>query len=566
MERKRKGRYGIRPVYIGFFITLFTAAVIMNLVYMAYYSYSARKLAETERSRILGQTVFYINRYRKEVEDGANMLSISSSVQKLMTYRIHKNYLDYAEGMEMLAEYAMTIPGIYRIDLYVRSNQTLLTSYEGVYYDLNEEEKKSYEEYMDTGENWFWDIRYSGKEPKLVSQTRNARYITFLKPVFSRYTGKKSGVLCISIYLSELEAMIPMENSGREGIQITCQGEPLFEAFPLSDGMESLSQTSDYSRMTFDYYYPDRIRVGNNGGLFLAILAITAFFGVIFFSIVEISERKMFYPVKTLLCGFKEVEKGRFDIRLDQNRKDLFREIFDSFNHMAKTLEAMIEELSNERTRRNEFKFRLLQMQIKPHFLYNLFNNMIWMLEQKDYGRLEILIQSTAGYYKTALNFGSQDIMLAVNKKQLEYYTEIQKIRFGDIFAFKVTIPVEVEDLSIPNLLLQPLVENAIVHGLKGREEEISHISVRADTKGGMLVLSVEDDGCGMEQEVLEDIQQEMENYEGDGSRYFALVNITARLHNRYKGRALIRIESIPGKGTRVTIQIPLEEVRSCTV
>lgn len=269
----------------------------------------------------------------------------------------------------------------------------------------------------------------------------------------------------------------------------------------------------------------------------------------------------MFEPADTLLRGFKDVEEGNFTVRLNDRRNDVFGDLFGGFNHMAERLEYMIEELNNERTRRNEFKFSLLQMQIKPHFLYNLFNNMIWMMEQKDYERLEVLIQSTAGYYKSALNYGNQDIMLMENQRQLEYYAKIQKIRFGDTFTFSVDFPEKVQFYSIPNLLLQPLVENSIIHGLKGKKE-ICHIRVSARLEGQMLVLVTEDDGCGIPKETLKDIRNELKRYEGDGNRYFALINITARLHSRYKERADFVIDSEQGRGTCVTIRIPLDEVR----
>lgn len=556
MNRKRR----IRPVYVSFFLTLFVAAVIMNLVYLAYYSYSSGKLDRTERTRVLNQTEYYVNRYMKEVEDGANMLAISSPVQKLLPNRIQKNYLDYAGCSELLGQYAMTIPGVYRIDLYTENNSALLTSYEGVFYGLSAEEKQDYERYLHSEENSFWDIHYQGKEPRLVLQNRNRPYISLVKPVFSKYTGKKAGVLCISVELMELEKLVPMENSNLEGIYISYKGEPLSNQPMGLEGKKHLSSTSDIYGLVFDYYYTQDLLLKNLMTLIVSMILIVLFFAVIFFCIVKISERKMFYPVKTLLTGFREIETGNFNVRLEENRKDLFQEIFTHFNHMAETLCRIIIELSDERTRRNEFKFRLLQMQIKPHFLYNLFHNMIWMMEQKDYEGLEVLIHSTAGYYKTALNYGSQDIMLADNQKQLEYYAEIQKIRFGNVFSFQVNFPEETSFLSIPNLLLQPLVENAMVHGLKGKQTK-GHIEVSASIKENMLELSVRDDGCGMDRELLEDIRCEMDHYEGDGSRYFALVNIGARLHSRYRERAGIHLESEKEKGTVVTIIIPMDEV-----
>lgn len=562
MEIRKTGKKvkWIRPIYLYFFITILAAAVIINIVYMIYYSYITQKIDNQERTRTMSQTVYFTDRFVKEIEDSANVFSISSAVQKLTTYRARKNYLDYADCSELLSGYTMMVPGIYRIDLYIKNNGTLVTSTEGVFYDLPEEERAVYLEYVERDEKWFWAVDYQGREPELIARNRNEPYIGLIKPVFSKYTGKKEGVACISLRISELEKMIPVEDGKNDAFSIF-YGDSLITGSTIDGDLKKISQTSEYSGLRFEYYYSKTNLLMNGVAVFGVIFALTAFFAILFFILVEISERKMFYPVTTLLSAFDRVEKGEFDIRLDEDRNDLFREIFQHFNQTAMRLKQMIDELSNERTRRNEFKYRLLQMQIKPHFLYNLFNNMIWMVEQKDYEKLEVLINATAGYYKTALNYGNKDIMLAENQKQLEYYGEIQRIRFGEKFTLHVDFTEDVQFLSIPNLLLQPLIENSILHGTKNVEAEVITIEVTGKLLEGRLHLEVWDNGSGIDSETLKDIRVEMKNYEDNGTKYFALVNVAARLQNRYKGKARMMIDSSYGKWTRVVIEIPVHEV-----
>lgn len=562
MEIRKTGKKvkWIRPIYLYFFITILAAAVIINIVYMIYYSYITQKIDNQERTRTMSQTVYFTDRFVKEIEDSANVFSISSAVQKLTTYRARKNYLDYADCSELLSGYTMMVPGIYRIDLYIKNNGTLVTSTEGVFYDLPEEERAVYLEYVERDEKWFWAVDYQGREPELIARNRNEPYIGLIKPVFSKYTGKKEGVACISLRISELEKMIPVEDGKNDAFSIF-YGDSLITGSTIDGDLKKISQTSEYSGLRFEYYYSKTNLLMNGVAVFGVIFALTAFFAILFFILIEISERKMFYPVTTLLNAFDRVEKGEFDIRLDEDRNDLFREIFQHFNQTAMRLKQMIDELSNERTRRNEFKYRLLQMQIKPHFLYNLFNNMIWMVEQKDYEKLEVLINATAGYYKTALNYGNKDIMLAENQKQLEYYGEIQRIRFGEKFTLHVDFTEDVQFLSIPNLLLQPLIENSILHGTKNVEAEVITIEVTGKLLEGRLHLEVWDNGSGIDSETLKDIRVEMKNYEDNGTKYFALVNVAARLQNRYKGKARMMIDSSYGKWTRVVIEIPVHEV-----
>lgn len=563
---KNDRRKKIRPIYVSFLATLLIAAFLLNLVYLMYFSYSARKLDREERARSLNQTVYYVNHYIGELENGANLLSISSSIQKLLTHRIKKNYLDYLDCTEAISGYTMTVPKIYRVDFYTAPSRTLVTSSEGVFYDLMPQEREIYEQYMESDENWFMDIHYAGKEPRLVSKIRNDEYVSLIKPVYSKYTGKKTGVLCISVCIAELQLLMPQTAESSEGVCMYYKGEAVLGTENYPPGVRRIEQASDYMDMNFAYdYIPAAVGIFN-WKYTVTMMFIIVFFTGIFLAIVRISERRMFDPVKQLLDGFHQMEKGNFDLRLTQKRNDIFEELFYGFNHMAEQLQKMIDQLSEERAHRNEIKFRLLQMQIKPHFLYNLFNNMIWMMEQKDYEKLEILIQSTARYYKTALNFGNRDILLMDNQKQLECYGEIQKIRFGNRFTLQVDFPEELQFYSIPNLLLQPLVENAIVHGADGTEK-ICHIQVSARAEESYLVLTVADNGRGITQEELVDIRREVANYEEDGKKYVALVNISARLHTLYKGLADFHIDSNLNEGTRVILKLPLEEVnKTCIV
>lgn len=560
MEKKRFNKK-LRSVYMGFLGIFLVAAVVLNVVYAYFYSYSAAKRDLEDRTRTLDQTVYYFDQYMENLKSVVDVLSISSEVQKLLTHSVNKNYMDYLSCSTLLNEYTMQLPNIYRIDYYVQDTAALITSNEGVFYDVNE--KEYYTPYLDSEESWFWDTEYKGKEPRIVQSVRGEAYVTLIKPVRSIYNSKTLGVLCFSLKAEEFENMLPKMEPGEESMYLNYKDTRFLGEKLERNGVRAITSVSEYSGIEFQYYYIMSNVSFMNAQFGLTILAIALLFIAVFLAVVRISEKRMFGPAGILLDGFREVERGNFDIRLDQDRNDLFADLFGGFNHMTMIIERMIHELSDERTKRNEFKYRLLQMQIKPHFLYNLFNNMIWMVEQKDYERLEILIQSTAGYYKTALNFGNSNIMLIDNQKQLEYYVEIQKIRFGDTFYFQVDFPEEVWLYQIPNLLLQPLVENATVHGLKNVSHDC-HIYVTAEKTEESLILQVKDDGCGISAQELKDIRNALENFEEDGKKYVALVNITARIHNRYKGNASFTLESEQGHGTTATIILPLKEVDSC--
>ena len=150
------------------------------------------------------------------------------------------------------------------------------------------------------------------------------------------------------------------------------KGETVLGTENEPSGVQRIQQVSDYMDMSFSYdYRPAAVGIFN-WKYMATMMLIIVFFAGIFLVIVRISERRMFDPVKQLLDGFHQMEKGNFNLRLTQERNDIFGELFYGFNHMAEQLQKMIDQLSEERAHRNEIKFRLLQMQIKPHFLYNL--------------------------------------------------------------------------------------------------------------------------------------------------------------------------------------------------
>lgn len=558
----------IRPVYKYFSITLLAAATVLNLFYAFNYAHTERELLMREHKTSLKQTVYYFDRYMHEIEDISNSIAISSKVQQLFKTASNNgaiNYYDYRDCKNYISEFPLSISKIYRIDLYVMKRDTLLTSDTGVYYSMlkKEGEVSGYAEHL-SGLNpeTAWVQDYSKILPYSIRKYREGEVLTFQRPLYSIYNGRLEGFLFMHVLLSDLKKLIDFDNENSLTEVIGQNGAIIIgEEQKSHQGYRMVNDGSDYSGLAFTNYYwdPPFIRyLGQSIGVSLLLIIL---FGVVFAILIRISERRMFYPVNTLLHGFSELENGDFSYRLDENRNDLFGKIFRHFNRMSERLEQLMLDISRERLQRNEFKYQLLQMQIKPHFLYNLFNNMIWLAAQKEYESLERLIIATAGYYRTALNQGKYDITLRENQKQLEYYAEIQKMRFHENFELEFDLPAEVIEYRIPNLLLQPLVENSIVHGIYDTGSHIQmHIRVSAALKEGTLYIEVWDNGRGIERERLSDIRRELENYAVDGSKYFALVNVLGRLRNRYHDGVKFEIESVEKKWTKIGISIPVPE------
>ena len=559
MKKQQGMRLRMGRMYVSFLLVLLACALALHGAYLLQSYHSMVEQARTEREYRLSQQVYHTERYVAEIEDCANTLNVSSRLQQVLIDRQKPDYLLYADCRDLLSEYERAPYGLYRIDLYLSGSRSLITSSEGVFYNLEDDECAVYDQLLEESgkhDGW-WTLDYQHREPKLVSKTRNQRYIALVRQVTSLYTGRTKGVLILSVPYEQFESVsaVAVQDEYR---CISFQGEVLCGSRMEDERWTRLTAETG-AGFGLDYYYRFEYSSIFSGRFMLVMGAIMLLFLMGFVCIVIITERRVAKPIARLLHGFVRMEEGRFIKRMGNHKDAIFGELNRGFDHMAEHLESTVTALVDERTQSRELKQRLLQMQIKPHFLYNIFNNMIWLVEQKQYDNLEQLVTATAGFYKTALNAGSRDIMLFENQRQLEYYVRIQKFRFGDRFDLLTELAEETEMLSIPNLLLQPLVENAIIHGFQNLQRR-GEIRLSTEVGDGQLIIRVRDNGTGIAPETLEEIREAMTKDNGGAKRFFALVNVSGRLRNRYGSRGYIRIESVPGEGTEVIIGVPLDE------
>lgn len=558
MKKQKVVRLRMGRIYLYFLLVLLMCALALHAAYLIQSYYSLMNQAQMEREQILLQKAYHTERYLEEIEDCANTLCISPRLQQVLIERQRLDYLAFADCRDLLSEYGMAPYDIYRIDFYVMSSQSLITSSEGVFYGLEDTDRAIYEQLLKRSleEQSFWTLDYQMREPGLVSRTRNIRYITLVKRVASLYTGKTRGLLLLSVPYEHF-ASINAQNADDEYSCIIFEDQLLCGEQVQDDAWIKLSKTSQHSGFGFEYYYQFNDSSLFSTGFLVVMAVIMLLFLLGFVSIVYIAEKRVAKPIKRLLHGFERMEEGRFIKRMGNHEDAIFGELNRGFDHMTEHLENTVTALVDERTRGKELKQRLLMMQIKPHFLYNIFNNMIWLVEQKKYENLEQLVTATAGFYKTTLNAGAGDVMIYDNMRQLEYYVRIQKFRFGDRFDLKMEIDDEAQEMLIPNMLLQPLVENAIGHGFQDLQRR-GVIGVTAQVQEKQLVIHVRDNGNGIDPALLKEIQEAMARESGRADRFFALVNVAGRLHNRYNGAASIEIDSTPGEGTVVQICIPI--------
>ncbi|MDF2963555.1 MAG: histidine kinase [Paenibacillus sp.] len=271
-------------------------------------------------------------------------------------------------------------------------------------------------------------------------------------------------------------------------------------------------------------------------------------------------------PLKELETKMTLVEKGDFSARLLLDRGDEIGRLSRKFNHMLVELNRLEEEVYVAQIReyklesmRKESQLAALQAQINPHFLYNTLNTMTCMAEVYDAPDLADMSRSLAHVFKYSVH-GSPSTRLEEELDHVSAYMQIISTRYPDAVRCHIEVAEELKDALVPKLIVQPIIENAFLHGLN-EKEEVGNVWIRAFTDSGGLVLEVADDGIGMSEARLAEIHRMLEDGTARGKPYghIGLLNVHNRLSLSYGPSAGLRIDSREDEGTVVRMYIPLQ-------
>ncbi|WP_027092279.1 cache domain-containing sensor histidine kinase [Cohnella thermotolerans] len=264
-------------------------------------------------------------------------------------------------------------------------------------------------------------------------------------------------------------------------------------------------------------------------------------------------------PIKKLLLSMRRFQNGQFDEKVDIKYSDEIGYLSQGYNNMVANIKALVDDVYVLRLREQEAELKALQAQINPHFLYNMLDTIFWEAEAAGQERISEMIVNLSRLFRLSLNRGKSFTSVSKERELLELYLSLQKMRFKDVLDYRIDIPSELDDYVILKLILQPFVENAIVHGIE-RKRGGGFVRVSGVREGDSLRFVIEDDGSGMEPEELAkltEIRSESDVHVARETGGYAVRNVNERLRHYYKDDYRLRYDSEPGKGTRVEIRIP---------
>lgn len=573
-----------KKIIFYFFIAALIIFFIFNWMFYRMYSENIEQILITESKNGLSKTMEYVDMIIKNMEYTADVVQNNLQIQNKLEngdqdkpndYFVDKDIVD---TLKSIVTYSSNSAA--SIDLYLYISKKLYTSDYGVYSEQPREVTDYYRELVD--KKFFLTDGYRKKLGFLPD--RNYEQITMIRPMYVLSTGAKSGVLAVNFdkyYIkniirskSEYNNMI-LDSSNNtmistfidKNVFVQEQIENLKSYFEGESGEKLcwidgekyvlVYDTSKYSGWKYATLVPASSSMQQMTELRNSIFILFLIMNVVTAAtLILLLSKTVYRKLNRLIVSMRQLEKGNFNIHIRHKDTDEFGFIYSRFNDMVEKIRYLFGELYTQKLLQKDAELKLLQSKINPHFIYNIFDNMNWLIQLERYEELEILVDSVSTYFKRSLNAGKDFISVADTLQQLESYVKIQKIRFKDRFECTFDFDDEIIEMMIPNFMLQPLLENAICHGVEPKTGE-SLIQVKGIRIRNKVFFTIEDDGAGINSDTLKKISDFLANDKVDEDNYFALANINRRIKLYYGEEYGLSIRSTESVGTKVTVIIP---------
>ena len=265
-------------------------------------------------------------------------------------------------------------------------------------------------------------------------------------------------------------------------------------------------------------------------------------------------------PIKRTSKAMQQFAEGDFSVRLPEGRRDEIGAMNSVFNQTIEKIEQLIKQVVEMETVNKDIEFQALQAQINPHFLYNVLDTINWMARKKGEDNICRMVTSISSLMRASISNKRSMVYIREEIKYVQDYLYIQETRYGDKFTSYIEVDERLNELEIPKMTIQTLVENAVVHGVENATWDC-FLYVSGEITDGMAVFTVKDDGVGMSQEQLEKLMGTEEEPDHEAERthtHLGVYAVRKRLDYVYQNKARMSITSEQGKGTQVILEIPM--------
>lgn len=586
----------------------FSIVVIVSVVFVTYFpisAYSQRLESNSIRysNQVISNYISNIDRYIQELENITDTLLYNFYIQR---YLIDKAVSDSGTGLtdesrsaDFYQSSTDTLSSIIELRpdvnaIYIMDNQNIAL-YKSRYKDLSLE--SIYEKGHDLGQ----DLLESNS--KIIYDVYYPTYNVDPTPTLAitrpldRYDGLGTlGTVMMDANLSIIEQFGDslLLDSGAALMVLTADGYPIYQTprtpanmvpeyistqelrTSLKDNHKSNKSgffITTYDDETYHIVYnsitetnwvvatitPEKAILAEANEIRNSIVLITLLSLIIILLITFIISTRLTKPIIALKHSMDDIDHNdKFNTTVQVTSNDEIGALTESFNHMITRIQTLMDQVVIEQEEKRTAEIQVLQDQINPHFLYNTLDTIIWMTETDDENTVP-MIEALSQLFRISLNKGQEFITIENELEHTRNYLYILTFRYLNKFDYTITADDKLLHHKIPKIVLQPLIENAIYHGIKNITKK-GHIRINVSSNYDDILISISDDGIGMDQETCQRLLSEdhpsksSRNGSGVGIR-----NVNKRIKLYYGSRYGLKYESHEGKGTTVVVKIPMQ-------
>jgi len=402
-----------------------------------------------------------------------------------------------------------------------------------------------------------WAVETEGAyHPKWVSRDGEL-FIT--KKFIDIYSDKELGIVSIVLDYDEIFKENLFMSAQEYGVFITDESKrPIYSNRPL-EAVDKALASSRYMKVelpiaisdwTLQSFVPYDFFLKESDQILRATIIVCAACILFLLLIIWIFSSTLVKRIRHLNAKMKQVEIGQLAMEVSSDASDEIGQLTNRFGKMLKTINHLIEDVYRSKLVQKEAELRALQAQIRPHFLYNSLNIINWRAIMNNDAETSSIATRLSEFYRTTLNKGDNIISVGDELQNMKAYIDIQLIMHEHNFDVIYKLDDEIYAYDMLNLILQPIVENAIEHGIDCKTAGKGELIISGRAEGDYIQFIIADNGPGMEQERANQILYEQ-------SSGYGLKNVNERLSLYFENKASMMIESAPGNGTICRILIP---------
>jgi two-component system sensor histidine kinase YesM len=289
------------------------------------------------------------------------------------------------------------------------------------------------------------------------------------------------------------------------------------------------------------------------------ILLLSGVLVVVSLTFALLISNSIYRPLTALVEQTSRIIRGNLNTSISDSGKDEIGYLSDKFNIMVDTVNGLLEQTKLEQQQKREVELQMLQAQINPHFLFNTLNSLKWTAQLSQAESVSVGLSALAELLRNTIVDKKEYVTIQEELRNIDNYVEIQKIRYGSTFDVAVEVEAGVETCLAPKFILQPIVENAIIHAQDGIDYDLL-ITIRCQSEDEQLRITVADNGKGMAQHTVEHLLQGRASSPEGRLSNIGISNVNERIRYSFGNEYGLRIESAVGEGTTVTLTMPKME------